>query len=233
MPIAGTPVLPAPLPALADPERALAISYAPISARSGLHALLALDAVLGGIVRGDRDPMVAQLRLTWWFEALVGLDTAPPPAEPILATVAQGILPHGISGASLAQTIDGWEILLEPHAPDDAALRRFAEARAVLFGGAARVLGHPGGPALAAAGQGWALIDLARQVRDPSIAARSQALARAVLVHAPRYWSPGLRALGAMAMLARGDANRPLDQQHPVGSPGRVARMAWHRLTGR
>jgi phytoene synthase len=217
-----------------DPERALALTYAPQSARGALHALWALDATLGGIVRSGTDPMVAQLRLTWWFEALVGLDTASPPAEPILTALASEVLPTGVTGAALAVAIDGWEELLAPDPLDDDALLRFAGARATLtFVTAAAMLGHPDANGVAAAGQGWALIDLARHVRDPALAGRAQALAQDRLADAPRYWPGDLRALGALAMLARGDAGLPLDRLPPIGAPRRIARMAWHRLSGR
>ena len=67
-----------------DPERALALSYAPGAARDGMAALFALDDQLAGVVRTTRDPMVGQLRLTWWHEALAALDTAPPPAQAVV-----------------------------------------------------------------------------------------------------------------------------------------------------
>ena len=178
--------------------------------------------------------MVAQLRLTWWFEALGRLDTAPPPAEPILTTLASEVLPTGVTGAALAQAIDGWEELLAPDPLGDDALQSFAEGRAALvFVAAAAVLGHAEARGVAAAGQGWALIDLARHVRDPALARRAQLLAQDRLVDAPRYWPATLRTLGALAVLARRDAQLPLDRLVPIGAPRRIARMAWHRLTGR
>ena len=66
---------------IADPERALALSYVPREGRAGLAALWALDEMLGAILRSGRDPMVSQLRLTWWHDALCRLDQAPPPSR--------------------------------------------------------------------------------------------------------------------------------------------------------
>uniref|UniRef100_UPI0034A01D0A squalene/phytoene synthase family protein n=1 Tax=Sphingomonas bacterium TaxID=1895847 RepID=UPI0034A01D0A len=57
-----------------DPERALVLSYAPADRRAGLAALLALDATLARIVWSARDPLIGQMRLTWWHGALSALD---------------------------------------------------------------------------------------------------------------------------------------------------------------
>jgi phytoene synthase len=64
-------------------ERALAIGYAPADRRAGLATLFALDARLGDILRTTREPMVGQMRLTWWHAALSGLGQDPPRAEPV------------------------------------------------------------------------------------------------------------------------------------------------------
>ncbi|OYX38169.1 MULTISPECIES: squalene/phytoene synthase family protein [unclassified Sphingomonas] len=224
----------APILDVADPERALALSYAPRTARAGLAALWALDETLGGILRGGRDPMVSQLRLTWWYEALCRLDQAPPPAQPLLQALAAEILPRGITGAELAAMIDGWEALLDPDPLGDNAIAAYAEARGGgLFRAAGRVFGSPT-DALVAAGQGWALVDLARHCGNPVLAARALLLARSPLDTAlARPWHRQARPLGMLACLARRDAARtqtPLSQQ---GSPLRLARMLAHALTGR
>lgn len=218
----------------ANPELALAIGYARPAARPALEALFDLDSALGAILRTTREPLVGQMRLTWWYEALTRLDTAPAPAEPVLAALAATVLPHGVNGAQLATMIDGWEELLDDLTNDE-AMARFAERRgARLFGIAGAILGARPSDPLAAAGKGWALVDLARHLRDRDLAARALMMARAALVEATHArWSRSARALGALTHLAQRDASVPLDQSIPVGSPGRVLRLAWHRMTGR
>ena len=223
-----------PASAEANPESALAISYAPPTLRPALAALLDLDSALGAVLRTTREPLVGQMRLTWWHEALTRLDTAPPPAEPVLAALASAALPLGVSGTRLATMSDGWEELLDADLSRDDAMTRFAERRgAGLFGMAGALLGaHPDDP-VAAAGTGWALVDLARNLRDGGAREKALGLARTPLSVATRArWSRRARALGALAHLARLDAGAPLDQPVPTGSPRRVARLAWHRLTG-
>ncbi|WP_374944349.1 squalene/phytoene synthase family protein [Sphingomonas sp.] len=206
----------------ADPERALALSYAPADARAGMAALLALDDALAAILRTTREPMVGQMRLTWWYEALGALDERPSPANPVLQALAVHVLPH-VSGKTLAAMVDGWEALLDEPL-DTAAMERFAEARGGgLFGAAGAVLGVVRA-GLEEAGAGWALADLAANLGDPGGAATARALAAPRLARAMRgRWPVRARALGALVLLARPGT---------PGSPARVARLLWHRATG-
>ena len=85
---------------LADPERALAIAYAPAEHRPALTALFALDERLAGIVAATTEPTIGLIRLAWWRESLEKLDREPPPAEPLLQALAS-LLPLGLTGVAL------------------------------------------------------------------------------------------------------------------------------------
>ena len=202
-------------------ERALALSYAPAETRTALRALFALDEALAGVLRTTREPMVGQMRLTWWHEALSALDSGPAPANPVLRGLA-GVTARA-PGAMLAGMVEGWEALLDEPL-DSAAMERFAAARGGgLFRAAAAVLGRDD-PRLEDAGEGWALADLARHLGDANKAALARALAAPRLAGAlRRRWPRRLRALGALVLLAKEGA---------PGSPGRVARLLWHRISG-
>lgn len=219
----------------ANPEAALAIGYAAMPRRAGLAALLDLDATLAAVLRTTREPLVGQMRLTWWHDALTRLDAASPPAEPVLAALAATVLPDGVTGARLATLVEGWEELLDADLAGDEALARVARLRGGgLFGIAGQLLGARDGDPLVGAGVGWALVDLARHLRDRPTAEKARARGRDELIAATRVrWSREARALGALAHLALLDAAVPLDRPLPVGSPRRVARLAWHRMTGR
>ncbi len=209
-------------PACGHPERMLALGYAPAAARRGVAAAFALDATLAKLALGTREPMVAQLRLTWWYEALSALGSSEVPPQPILRALATA----GADGKALAVMETGWERLLS--APDDAALRSFAAERGALFCEAARLAGA--GDDVIDAGQGWALADLAGVTADPALATRARALAAPLLARAAgRRWSAAGRFLGALVHVARAD----LEGGRAVGSPARVARLAWHRMSGR
>ncbi|MEO5939196.1 MAG: squalene/phytoene synthase family protein [Sphingomonas sp.] len=211
--------------AIEDPERALALSYAPPDRRAALNALFALDAALGQVLRTTREPMVGQMRLAWWREALARLDSAPPPAEPVLQALAMAVMPLGPTGQALAAMADGWEVLLgtidEGTIADHGRLRGES-----LFEQAGVVLGAGTDP-LAVAGQGWALADLAAHLSEPASAARARDAAIPLLDSATRHrWSRAGRALGALTHIARLNLAGP-------PTPSRVVRLAWHRLSGR
>ncbi|WP_375380908.1 squalene/phytoene synthase family protein [uncultured Sphingomonas sp.] len=215
----------------APPERAVALSYAPARARAALAALLALDDTLAGLLRAGREPLVAQMRLTWWHGALTALDDGIVPAQPVLAALAQDVLPRGVAGVRLAGMIDGWETLLDLEPLDSGRLTTYAAGRGrVLFEAAGTVLGAAPGDPVGEAGEGWALADLVGHIANAAERAAAADLARARLGQALALrWSRPARALGAMAHAARMDLAEPPVR---VGSPRRVARLLRHRLTG-
>lgn len=217
-----------------DPWRPIVLIYAPAPRRGALSALLALDDRLANLVQTTSQPTLGQLRLAWWREALARLDTLPPPGEPVLQGLAASVLPLGISGESLVPIVHGWEVLVEETELDGDALRRFGEGRGQLFVAAGAAMGASPRDPLAAAGQGWALADLARHLRAPAEAAEARAMASALLDRAAAArWSRSGRALGALAHLARFDLRAPEGSEPPIGAPHRVGRLFWHRLTGR
>lgn len=212
-----------------DPERGLVLAYAPsVAAARALAALLALDDRLAETVRTTSEPMLGQIRLKWWQEAIAGLDSAASPAEPVLQTLQRDVIAFGVSGADVARIAEAWgEVLGEEL--DDAAIARFAMRGRALFEAAGRVAGAGQGEAVGLAGEGWALADLAQGLSDAAEIARVRDAASAALVTAlAGRWHRNERALGAMAHLARLDLAGV-----PRGSPRRVGRALWHRMTGR
>lgn len=171
--------------------------------------------------------MIAQMRLTWWFEALERLDREPPPAEPTLRALADDVLPRGVTGVSLAAMIDGWEAIGGDEPLGDEALLLFATARGGrLFAAMAAVCGAEDAQ-VRAAGEGWALVDLAGNLSDADAAARARTLAAAKLAEVTgRRWSRAGRGIGALALLARSELEGG-------NGPIRVGRLLWHRMTGR
>lgn len=207
-----------------DPERRLVLRYAPPAARAGLAALMALDDRLGAIVRRASEPMIGLMRLTWWAEALDALDAGPPPPEPLLCALAA----VDVRGAALAGMIDGWEVLLGGEPLDEPALATFGRERGGRLFAAMAALSGVDDARVVTAGEGWALADLAGHLTDREAAARAgrMAIERLDGLFAAR-WPVPLRALGALALLARSDL-----AGGRTGAPGRVGRLMLHRLTG-
>lgn len=214
-----------------DPERALAVAYAPAKARPALAALFALDERMGGIVATTTEPMIGLMRLAWWREALEKLDRDPAPAEPLLREIADQILPHGVLGATLGAIEDGWAALLDGDPPARAAARHGCERGRWLFDAAAAILGAHD-DRVRAAGEGWALADLAHRHSDRELRVVARERAAATLDALPRRrWPRAVRPLGMLATLARADV--AADGPRAQGSPRRLARMLALYVSGR
>ena len=140
-------------------EQRLALAYAPAASRGLFTALFALDTRLAGIVRGAREPILAQLRLAWWRDRLRdGGGTG----DPVLAALAG----WGDQRAGLAGLVDGWEHLLGDSL-DPAAIGHFVEGRAQAMAALAGLLGLSAEQSVQAA-RSWALADLAGHVANPA-----------------------------------------------------------------
>ena len=207
-----------------DPDRRLALAYVPAAARPAVEALWRLDGAFAAILATGTQPMISQMRLAWWREALERLDEAPPPAEPVLQALAAEVLPV-VNGAELAAMEEGWLMLTSEHALTAEALEDYARLRGgLLFTYTARLLGDSSFP-VALAGEAWAVGDLARHSR------------RVGEIKSPRpagkvKWPRKLRPLGMLAMLARRDLERLGAKREKQGSPARILRMIRHRISG-
>lgn len=105
--------------------------------RPALIALFGIDAELGVVVAGTTEPMIGEIRLAWWREALEGLDVGTVPAQPLLQLVAAELLPRGIGGAALAGLEDRWLGMIG----NSEVPAAHVEGGGMLFGLGARLLG--------------------------------------------------------------------------------------------
>lgn len=214
------------------PEQVLALSYIPAARRPGVEALWKLDAALGAVVSGSRDPMIRRIKLAWWREALEKLDREKAPAEPVLQAVSAHVLP-AVSGSDLSELEEGWSVLLGEHALSAEELDAYARRGALLFRYTARLLGADAAPAVERGGETWALVDLARHSGEPDATAALEA-ARARLPESEAFrWPRALRPLGMLARLAARDAARGIGALEPPGAPKRMLQMLAHRFSGR
>jgi len=106
----------------------LALSYAPASAKPDTLALLALDARLAGIVRGNGEAIIAQMKLAWWRDRLSSDPADWPLGEPLLAKL------QNWSGdvSRLVGLVNGWEALLS-ETLDRGVITAFARGRALAW----------------------------------------------------------------------------------------------------
>lgn len=217
-----------------DPDRTLALTYVPAARREAVRALWGLDAALGAVLAGGREPLISQIKLAWWRDSLHKLDTSKAPGEPVLEAVSCEVLPRGVTGAELSGLEEGWSVLLsqEPLTPAD--LDVYARARGgLVFRYSARLLGDELSPAMERAGEGWALVDLARHSNPVDGQAAFAAAWQRFQSLGSERWPSALRPIGMLAGLARRDAGRGIDEMEPQGAPARMWSMLRHRLTGR
>ncbi len=206
-----------------DRDRWLATLYAPAAVRPALFALHALDLELAQVVATTTEAMLGEIRLAWWREALTKLDTAPPPAQPVLLALAGYALPLGVRGRALEPLEDAFLSLLIEERLAGKLLDDHLERRGgTLFGAAATALGVAETSARTL-GRTWALGELVwpgikAPPVDPVDAARAAAMRPGRLV-AP------LRPLAALARFAAGDVGRALAGK-PLGVRGGAARQA-------
>lgn len=181
-------------------QRDLALAAAAPARRAVIDRLLALDDRMAEIVRTTREPLVGQMRLTWWREALERLDTAAAPAEPLLRDLEDHVLTAGIAGAELAAMVDGWEVLFDPL--DEATVAAHGTARGGRLFALAGRDAEWDAATLSAAGEGWALADLAAHMSRPDVARLAADRARtAFAVAFAKTWPRSLRPLGGLALL--------------------------------
>ena len=83
-----------------EPDRYLAALYAPEPARARLIALAAFQAEIARITTTVREPLLIDIRLQWWRDALDSLRTGSATGHPVADSLAEplraGLLPPGL-----------------------------------------------------------------------------------------------------------------------------------------
>lgn len=197
------------------PEAELALAWSSASLRGPLSMALQLDRRLARIVARTREPVLGQMRLAWWREAL----GKPPADRPRGDAVLDGIGEHWAGREPpLVALVDAWEVLVTAERLGPVEAASFATGRGMFFAG----LAGEGATAdlherLLAAGRCWALADAAAGVSDAGeravlvtagLAAAAQAGRAGRL---PGHWR-GLAVLEALARRGLERGGQPLLQ---------------------
>jgi phytoene synthase len=139
-----------------EPDRYLAALLAPPSTRDGLLALAAFSAELGRIAQlVTREPMMGEIRLQWWRDALQPAEAGMRTGNPIADALREATTRHHLPISLLLGMVDAHGCDLEPEPfPTQAALDAYlVAAEGAQFGLAARVLGETATPELEAASE--------------------------------------------------------------------------------
>lgn len=155
-----------------DHERYLTCLFAPASRREALFALYAFNLEVSKTAEVVSEPMLGQIRLQWWRDAIADIYDRRPPAHGVAEPLAAAVSRHGLSRAHFERLIDAREADLTPDGPASlAALEDYArDTSSRLLWLALEVLGIAGSDAdpvrMAAdsVGIAWALTGLLRAV---------------------------------------------------------------------
>lgn len=198
----------------ADPDRWLSSRLVgDPAARADLVALYAFEAELAAIPRRVSQPLLAEMRLTWWAEHLPGVFAGTPrKGHPVLEALARAVARHDLPQAPFDAIIDARIAAAEGSEPDLEALYIAPMALA------ARMLSPEARPEqTAAAGRAWGLAQTGADQWTIDMALDE---ANAALADLPVAAFPAV----AHAALARTPHRGPLSSR---------ARLLWATLRGR
>jgi NADH dehydrogenase [ubiquinone] 1 alpha subcomplex assembly factor 6 len=171
-----------------DRDRYLTAVLAPPETRRRLLALYAFNLELAKAAEVTSEPMLAEIRLTWWHEAVSEVYGGKPRQHMVVRALVEAGLPEIIAEAELQHQIDVRLEDLQPERFDDleqlAAFAADGAGRMVMT--ALACLGPAEGPLSLAArdiGAAWALVGLmrglARHASQRRLYLPKEALARA------------------------------------------------------
>ena len=189
------------------PPTRLAMAYVPAHLRSALTLLLQMDMRFGDIVRTAREPMIAQIKMAWWREALTEAVDLRPKGEPLLQALAAvgGTIPL----SALEALVSAWEELLGSDEWNQAVTDTHTQLRAeAIFQTYANWVGSA--QDVRPIGRLWAIEALRKAFPQRIVGSISTPL----------------------AALPKGRALRPLSILHMSVRTTSGPRLVWHALTG-
>lgn len=159
-----------------DPERFLTCLFAPAERREALFALYAFNQEVAKTRAIVSEPLLGEIRLTWWREAIAEIYEGMPRQHAVVQALAEAVRTHDLPRAPLERLIvtRGRDLLPEPPA-DLPALLDYADGTA----------GTLTGLCLSALGGVQRQDDLARSA---GIAVALTGLLRALPFHAREHW---------------------------------------------
>jgi phytoene synthase len=153
-----------------DNDRFLCTLFAPADRREALLILFAFNVEVARIREFTHEPLIGQMRLQWWRDAVDALyGAAPPPRHPVVEALGTVVRRYALSRKCFERLLDARGRDLDDDPPADVErLLAYADGTSVnLSLLALEILGVRDDAALAAGravGMGWALTGLLRAV---------------------------------------------------------------------
>ena len=112
-----------------DRDRFQTALFAPAERREALFALYAFNYEIARVREAVREPMLGQIRLQWWREAIAAAYAGEPPRRhEVVLPLTLAVRERGLARADFDRLIDARERDLDPEPPADlAALENYAE----------------------------------------------------------------------------------------------------------
>lgn len=177
----------------------VALGYASRTRFACFSSIFALDAHCGHLLRHSKEPMLAQMRLAWWREALARPVEDWPRGNPLFEHLSV----WAGEEQALIRLVEGWEYLTGEAPLPAAEFEHFAARRADAFVGLARLIGaQEYASSCRAAAYRWAVADLCQGLTHPEERDHALSIARA-LDPSPIRLPRALRPLGVLDTLAR------------------------------
>ncbi len=147
-----------------EPDRYLAALLAPSGQRGDLIALAAFLSEIGRIGQDVSDPMLGEIRLQWWRDALLSKDTQAT-GSPVADAFAAGITKRNLPAELIDDVLDAHahRLYTDPPTDDAALLLALQLSEGSAFKLAAHILGadvDAHSPAIDAAAQAYGLARL-------------------------------------------------------------------------
>lgn len=170
-------------------DRYLSALLAPRRVRQDLLALAAFAGEIARIPAFVSEPMMGEIRLQWWREALENTDPATRSGHPVADAVRAAAVRHALPLGLLIGFIDAQAVPLhdEPMKDDQALAAHFAKTEGALFELALRILGRQDEAAHAIAYAAGCAYGIAR-----------------LLVELPALWAQGRVLIPATRLAAAG-----------------------------
>ncbi|MEE8334269.1 MAG: phytoene/squalene synthase family protein [Alphaproteobacteria bacterium] len=152
-----------------DRDRYLVSLFAPDPERRALFALYAFNLEISKIRESVSEPMLGEIRLQWWRDALDGIKAGAPRQHTVVLALSAAVGRHDLSIDRMGRIIDSRAFDLEDRQPANLEeLTAYAgDSSGELACLALEVLGVRDPPAMAAGhavGVAWALVGLIRAV---------------------------------------------------------------------
>jgi phytoene synthase len=221
----------------ADPDRWLASRFiADPAARADVIALYAFNIELARIPEQVREPLMAEIRLTWWREALDEVFAGRPARRhPVVEALAEVVRRRGLAAQPFEAMIEARMGDVDPDAlTSESAVQAYVDQTAgALMALAVATLG--GGDALAVrpAAQAWGLAGLARLGRlPPDLAGEGLRGGVAEALKAARAAAASL-PVAAFPAVAYAGLAQPYAAGRNLSDLEKRLRLTWSVLTGR